>query len=369
MPTEVVVDQKPMALPPVDPNVRIPDALKKRVAAVEALYTANGTTSDSAPTPPSPPDEAPEAQAVSDSVTAPSPTPSSPPPAQLESRDASPAQLDLPFEQLNDSNDPSYRRRFLSLQGRMKAREKAFDEMQRQMAQLGDELMYAQQATSRAPSAPPPAPPNFITDQDVQNYGSDLVDFTQRAAAQYVVPHLQRLEQENEQLRRQQAVEARKLLDERVEMAVPNYREIDQNPRWHNWLRLPDMLSGRIRQHWLNEAIAAANAPRVISFFRQFLAEEHATGQLEPAQIPTAPSATPTREPAIPLASLAAPGRSRPASGGEASVPPEKPFYTRAQIRDNYSSHRRGLWAGRETEWDQLERDMIAAAREGRVQF
>lgn len=369
MPTEVVVDQKPMALPPVDPNVRIPDAVKKRVAAVEALYTANGTASDSAPTPPSPP-EVPKAQAVSDPVTVPPNADLSPPPAQPEAPQApKDQQLELPFEELNDTNDPSYRRRFLSLQGRMKAREKAYEEMQKQMTQLGDELMYAQQATSRAPSAPPPATPNFITDQDVQNYGSDLVDFTQRAAAQYVAPHLQRLERENEQLRRQQALEARKLLDERVEQAVPNYREIDQNPRWHNWLRLPDMLSGRIRQHWLNEAIAAANAPRVISFFRQFLAEEHATGQLEPAQIPAAPSAMPTREPAIPLASLAAPGRSRPASGGDASMPPEKPIYTRAQIRDNYSSHRRGQWAGRETEWDRLERDMIAAAREGRVQF
>ena len=42
MANEVTVDAKPMEKLPYDPN-DIPDAVKKRVAAVEALYTANGS--------------------------------------------------------------------------------------------------------------------------------------------------------------------------------------------------------------------------------------------------------------------------------------------------------------------------------------
>jgi hypothetical protein len=35
---------------------------------------------------------------------------------------------------------------------------------------------------------------NYLTRDDVYNYGEDLINFTQRAAAQYVAPHLQNLE-------------------------------------------------------------------------------------------------------------------------------------------------------------------------------
>lgn len=370
MATEVVVNQKPVDLAPIDPNVQLPPALKRRVAAVEALYnsTAIPQAPNSAASSPSPPADAPNPQAATEPTPAPLAIESPPPAVPAQAEPAPVPADDLPLEALNDQNDPTYQRRFLRMQGQYQASERQIREMQEQMAQLGSELMQAHQAP-RAPSAPPPAPPSYITDQDVQNYGADLINLTQRAAAQYVTPYLQRLEQENEQLRRQQAAEARKLLDERVEMAVPNYREIDQNPRWHNWLLLPDIMAGRIRQHLLNEAIAQANAPRVISIFNGFLAEERATGHLPPAPVSSAQTPVSPREPVIPLMALAAPGRARPASGGEASVPPDKPIYSRAQIAANYRAHQRGAFNGREAEWLRLEHDMVEVApREGRIQ-
>jgi hypothetical protein len=115
----------------------------------------------------------------------------------------------------------------------------------------------------------------------------------------------------------------------------------------------------------LNEAIASASAPRVISFFNGFKQEEVATGHIEPASV--SHQAAPPREPAIPLASLAAPGRARPASGGDASLPPDKPIYTRAQIKQLYEQHRKGAYVGREAEWARQDADIIAAGREGRI--
>ena len=61
-------------------------------------------------------------------------------------------------------------------------------------------------------------------------------DFAQRAALHAVAPHLQASEQQNLELQNRLAREARARLDAAVERAVPNYREIDQEPRWHNWL-------------------------------------------------------------------------------------------------------------------------------------
>ena len=86
-------------------------------------------------------------------------------------------------------------------------------------------------------------------------------DFAQRAALHAVAPHLQASEQQNLELQNRLAREARARLDAAVERAVPNYREIDQDPRWHNWLRSVDPLSGRVRQTLLDEAIASATPP------------------------------------------------------------------------------------------------------------
>lgn len=95
-------------------------------------------------------------------------------------------------------------------------------------------------------------------------------------------------------------------IDRELDAAVPNWREINNDPRFHQWLLLPDTYSGVIRDRLLKDAAAAANAPRVINFFKGFLA---AAGQ--------------------------APQRSSPASSG-------RPIYSRAQIKQMASMRRRG---------------------------
>jgi hypothetical protein len=91
----------------------------------------------------------------------------------------------------------------------------------------------------------------WLTQDDVNQYGSELIDVTQRAALHAVAPHLQAIEQQNEELRRRLAIEARRNLDAAVERAIPNYREVDRDPRWHRWLLETDPLSGVPRQQIL----------------------------------------------------------------------------------------------------------------------
>jgi hypothetical protein len=369
---DVTVDEKPMAKLPIDPD-SIPDAVKKRAAAVDALYNKKGQlasaqqeSGDVVPKPPAsgPKPEQPSASPEAPASQAPAPAAQATPPAEPAPAESAPAPPPPP----EDENSQTWKDRFLGMQGRYHGAQKTLGEMQEQLTQLGNELLQTQQTVYRngrtAPSPPPP-PQAYVTEQDVQNYGSDLVNFTQRAAAQALAPKLQEIEQQNAELQRRLALEARHRLDAEVAADVPNYRDIDRDPRWHNWLRSVDMLSGRVRQQLLNEAIASASAPRVISFFRGFLQEEAATGHIEPTT--PIPQATPPREPAINLVSYAAPGRARPATGGDASVPPDKPTYTRAQIAQLYSQHRKGAYVGREAEWARQETDIIAAGREGRI--
>ncbi len=350
-----VVDQKPIDKLPYDPN-DIPDAVKKRAAAVDALYSnGSGGEQQQPPVPPEPtgvlPEQAPTPQASSQ--VPPTPTPAEPPPQPADS----------------DESPEAWKRRYLRMQGSYNASQKTIGEMQEQMTQLGNELLHLQRMPpqSRQQSSPPPLPdaPSFLTQEDVQNYGNELIDVTQRAALHAVVPHLQEIERQNAELRERLAKDTRRILDQQVEMAVPNYREIDRDPRWHRWLLGIDVLSGRVRQQLLNEAISAAQAPRVISFFRGFQNEEAATGHSEPGPTSRQPAAP--REAALDLSSLAAPGRARPATGGDASLPPDKPIYTRAQIAQLYSLHRKQAYVGREAEWQRQEADIIAAGREGRI--
>src|SRR6476620_10523834 len=113
-------------------------------------------------------------------------------------------------------------------------------------------------------------PQQFLTEKDVQDYGSDLVDFAQRAAVHAVGPHIENLQNQNYALRDRLAQEARRNLDQRVAALLPDYAERDQDPRWHDWLRQRDNLSGRVRQELLNDAIASTDAHRVVAFFRTF---------------------------------------------------------------------------------------------------
>ena len=123
--------------------------------------------------------------------------------------------------------------------------------------------------------------------------GPELIGCMQRAAADAVGPHLANLATSNEELRRRLAQEARHRLDQQVAEAVPNYLEIDRMPEWRKWLLGVDPLSGSIRQYVLNDAIAEANASRVVAFFRGFLAEH---GRVGPAPAQRAPAA---RQPAL----------------------------------------------------------------------
>jgi hypothetical protein len=174
----------------------------------------------------------------------------------------------------------------------------------------------------------------------VNNYGSDLIDVTQRAALHAVAPHLQNLEQQNAELQRRLAKEARHRLDQQVAAAVPDYQTIDRDPNWHRYLLELDPLSGRPRQQWLNDATASGDTNRVVAFFRGF------EGQSDGTQ----------------AAPRAASGRSR-ATGSSS-----KPTYTNESIAQLYSAHRKGAYVGREAEWARIEADIFLAQQEGRIQ-
>ena len=156
------------------------------------------------------------------------------------------------------------------------------------------------------------------------------------------MPHLQNLESQNAALQQRLAIEARRRLDDQIARSVPDYRQVDADPRWHRWLLGIDVLSGRVRQQLLNDAISHGDAARVKSFFDGFKREVGST------QTPASTGTT------------SRPGLfSRLASSGK--------IYSRDEIAKIYRRHQQGAYANSEAEWQRQEADIIAAGREGRI--
>jgi hypothetical protein len=174
----------------------------------------------------------------------------------------------------------------------------------------------------------------MLTRQDVDNFGYEFLDVAQRAARHAIGPELQRLHEENQELQDQVNSAAKAAIDQYLDLNVPNWRQINADERFHRWLLLPEPYSGIIRDRLLKDAVQAANAPRVASFFKGFLA---AAGQA---------SASPS------------PQRTSRASS-------DKPIYTRSQISQMWTMRRRGEIG--DEEWARWENELVAAAREGRV--
>jgi len=175
---------------------------------------------------------------------------------------------------------------------------------------------------------------NYLTQKDVDDYGYDVLDLAQRAALHATAPALARLDHQNAALRDQLAQERHRGLEQALDSSVPNWRQIDNDPRWREWLLLPYEMSGRPRQQHLNDAIQAADATRVARFFQGFLREagQPSQGQ-QPQQAPPAPTG--------------------------------QRMYSRSDITKFSDAYRRGKIS--EADYRKLEADIHRAVMEGRI--
>lgn len=373
----------PQALPPVDPNVKLPSRVTAASQAADAMHAQAYQTPEPAPQPqpqpPSSPTEAPAAAAPPAPQPLPPAAPQPEPPAPSAPQPAphpQPAAERAPAA--GDLSQEEWRHRYLSMEGRYKQAAQSLGGMQEQMSEMGDELMRMQaaleQQRNQQPRAPQPvrlpAPEQYLTPDEIQAYGPELLSVIQRAARAALMPDMQNLQtgtqqaisQVSQRVQQVSQVTLYTMLDEQV----PTWRLINNDQRFKAWCSLPDVYSGQLRGKLLKDAFQAGQAARVIAFFKGFLAEEQATGQLPDPSVQPQPPAVP-RTPAIPLDTLTAPGRAKPAPGEQPGAPADKPIFTRAQIAAFYTAVRQGQYHGRDNDKNALEQQIFAAQRDGRV--
>jgi hypothetical protein len=247
------------------------------------------------------------------------------------------------------------------MKGRYDQSQQIMGGMQEQMTEMGQQLqrLVGQQNQQRQ------EPVKVITPEDEKTYGPELIDLARRAAREEMQPAFEASRQESQRATQRAQGLAEQEVRNQLDVQLPDWRSINTDPAFLQWLSLRELYSGGVRRALLNQAFQAASAPRVLAFFKGYLAEAQATGQL-PAQQTTATTPVPPRQAAVSLVTLVSPGRAQPAPGSDGQ-PPEAPIFTHRQIREFYSHAGIARYAGRQADRVADEKLIFEAQAAGRV--
>jgi hypothetical protein len=348
----------PADAPPKDHTPPMPKQVRDQMAAAEAMRAEmNGTQP--------PEDEAP--QDGTQPQQEPQPTHPTPQPPQPEPQ----PQPQPPQE------EQSWEQRFNSLRGRYDQAAQTNNALAQRLEQMEQliatmKVRGAEEATSYAP--PPVEPLRLVTPEEAADYGDEFLQVVGKRAKEEFFPEVETLSQRIARLEGQ--VQGVGTVMERTEQqrvygtlaaAVPNWREINTDQGFKDWLSVSDPFSGQPRKKLLLDAFARHEGGRVVEFFKGFLAEASDT--------PPNTQSPGTAAPPLPgngqgsgrpsLESFAAPGRARSAPQ---ALSPDKPVYTSAQIARFMADKLTGKYRGREADADAIERDIYQAQHEGRIQ-
>src|SRR5262245_2589577 len=203
---------------------------------------------------------------------------------------------------------PDAEQRYRVLQGKYNAEVPRLQTQVREQGdtikQLRDQLtatqtllasLSGQQASAPAGNAPPAgtpaAPKKLVQDEEIREFGADLIDVVRRAAReeiaqqvpavveQRVAPVAQRVDQVAQAagsvVKSVQQNDQQSVLDLLADK-VPNWTTVNEDPEFLAWLDQRDSYSGARRGDMLSQAYKAHDGPRVVAFFNGFL-KEHAT--------------------------------------------------------------------------------------------
>lgn len=234
----------------------------------------------------------------------------------------------------------------------LRARDQAFAELQREVAQLKSK-----------PVEPPKVEP-LVTDQDDEKFGADLIDAMRRVYREETGPLLRRVEtierfasavapqlQQVERVTQDVAQSKEQQYWTAITTAVPDVDAVNVDPKWLAWLSEFDPLVGDTRQVALDKASQRLDSKAVIGIFNLFK-------NMHPVAAVPQPSSGQAE-----LARQVAPTRSSTTT----TVPTGAKTYTGAQYR-HWTDHRR-VHDTDVAVVEQMVSELESALREGRIKW
>jgi hypothetical protein len=285
-----------------------------------------------------------------------------------------PGQNGVDTQPRTDGDASNYKQMYHTLKGKYDAE---VPRLQNDLRNLQNELANTQSILASLSDVDPSNPGNgntatqhkkkLLTDQDIADYGSDLIDVVKRAAMEEVGGQLETLNKENQQLKQKLneigakgAATAKASVYTHLDTAVPNWREINRDEKFLDWLADADLYSGLTRQELLLKAFEQNDSSRVTMFFNNFLSEHTSQSGAKTEPKPRQNTAK------VSLDTLVAPGKPNSSGNGD-GAPDSKRIYSQADITAFYEKVRKGAYRDKPTERANLERDILAAAAEGRI--
>lgn len=266
-----------------------------------------------------------------------------------------------------------WKQKYATLQGKYDAEIPRFqsdlETAKQQIADLKEQLQSK-------PKAEVEAPRNTFTPEEIADYGEDLLDIMGRKAREIVETEYQpTINQLNGQITelQQRLGETRQTVQKvetnevfaYLDREVADWRKVNVDPAFHEWLDNIDPYSGKTRKALMIEAFDRKNAHQVKAFFDGFNKENAAI-------IPNSTDPTPSGQggtesgSTLNLGNYVAPGAGR--SGGAADAPTNRRIWKSTEISSFYSDVQKGRYRNRPEDKARIEADIIAATREGRVQ-
>lgn len=242
--------------------------------------------------------------------------------------------------------------------------ESQVNQMKQQIRELTESLQANQNLindlSKQTPAKPEPAQPvdltqvlteeqqNWLKGEELEPILNILTTIVQKTSGSDVARQLKDISTKVETVEKQVNEDAQTRWQRELTGAIPDFFEINQMPEFATWLDKP-VAPGAMttRRQDLQQAMASANIPALKSGIDAFKKE---TGLDKPKE---------TFEPKTP--------EIEPNEDFVGEPPKEGKVYTEAEIKKFYEDQTKGLWRGREKEAQAIDRDIVAAMKEGRI--
>lgn len=192
-----------------------------------------------------------------------------------------------------------------------------------------------------------PTPERLVKDEEIAEYGENLVDLIRRAAREEVASKDQEIEFLKSKLEAfEHQTQKNTVVDfyQRLGQLVPDWVAVNENKSFHKWLAQRDELTGLERQDMLQQAEADKDPERVAAFFNAW--KKQTTNAVATANQQLASQVSPNAV----------------VSDGP---PPGKRLWTRAQVTEFYRQVRQGEISDEKAL--AIESEIQLASIEGRI--
>lgn len=291
-------------------------------------------------------------------------------PEQGEPQGSSETEQDKPESSPVQQDEATWEHKYKTLQGihrsKMARADDTIQSLTDELNQLKNRLDTLETNSPKA-QAGPTTSTKLLNDDEIEDYGEDLISVIKRAAREELLAEFESIKQENRQLKELVGGvtstvrnNAKKDLYSQLGKAVPNWKELNHSEEFLYWLEQPDAYSGEQRQNLLTQAFEKGDVSRVINFFNGFINEQDAVQQQEPSPV--------TRKPAVNMSDMVAPGKPRyDTAVAQTGTHRDERVWTQNEIQDFYDKSRKGFYRTRPEEKARIESEIIRAVNENRV--